>query len=396
MRHSVRLHTRVAPALLALGVLALGSIGPAQLRGQERADSLPAGAVPGRAPTEAPPRPAPRAGWTWDVSARADLGYATNVFQTDSATGDAFTRLGAAVFADRRSSGGRLTGRAELTRKFYREFSQADELEGFFDLTAAKELGALTAGLSLRSAYLDLRLLDREGNLLPRTTFASFSQRALGFFDLRLARTLYVAAEGGYRLKEYEETEGLTSLDYDEWSAKLGITRYLPWRLSLRLQGTWEDRAYRERRAADASGFLSERNPELQLRRLEGELRLRKRWGREGLAEAAVGLRGSEDRFEDELSYTQQSATVRLRHPSGEWLLGLRAGVTLRDFELRRSGAGEPLEEDYLTLETGIERKLGQGVRVLGGYELFRRSTNDVLGGYTLGNFQLGLVYVFF
>jgi hypothetical protein len=379
---------------------------PRRSRSLTRALALAALAPTGalaQAPAEAPQRAPERraadasepASWSFDLSARGDVGYDTNVFQTDSPRGDSFSRLGGVASAELENGRDRLRGRAQLRRKFYWELSQADELEGSLDVTASRDLGALLTGVGLSSDYLDLRLLDREGNLLPRATFASFSNRLLAFADLRVIEDLYLAAETGLRIKDYEETEGLGSLDYGEWSAEAGLTRYLPGRVSVRVLGSWDERDYQERRAADAAGFLNPDNPELRLRRLEGEARLRKRWGEEGLLQLVLAVRKSRDLFEDELTYGQRSATLRARHAVAGWLLSLRAGLVGRDFERRRSGSGEPLEEDFLTFEAELERALWPGARAAGGYQLYRRSTNDASGGYTVGTFQLGIVHVF-
>lgn len=384
--------------LRAVGCIALLAVVPADASAQR------AGGVRPPDPRPAAPQPVPdrrreaaREGrrWRFEASARAEVGYDTNVFHTDSATGDAFTRVGGWAFSETNGTTQRWSGRLEVNRKFYREFSRADELEGFLDLRTSRELGRLVAGAGLSSAFLELRLLDREGNLLPRTTFTSLSHRALGFADLRLAKDLYLGAEGGYRLKNYEETSGLPSLDYREWSAELGLTRYLPARLSLRLQGSWEQRGYRERQAADAAGVLDPSNPDLRLRQVEGEARLRKRWGKRGLLEATFALRENDDLFQDELTYRQRAGSLRMRHAIASWLLALGFGLTDRDFELRRSGADEPLREDYLTFAADVERTLWPKARALAGYSVFRRSSNDLLGSYTIGSFQLGLLHAF-
>ncbi|MFN2433584.1 MAG: hypothetical protein ABR599_12365 [Gemmatimonadota bacterium] len=341
------------------------------------------------------PRDAAAAAWRLRTTAGADVGWDSNVFQADSARGDGYGRLGGTATLSRESSRHRLSGYAELNRKFYWELSQADEWQAYLDLTASRDLGRLLAGAGLRSAYVDRRYLDREGNLLPRKTFASFSNRLLAFADLRLARDLYAAAEGGYRLRDYEETSGLTSLDYGEWTAELGLTRYLPARLSVRLQGRLEERAYDQRLAADAGGFLDAGNPELRLRQVEGEARVRKRWGREGLLEAVVALRSSQDVFEDELSYGQRSLAVRARHDLSGTRLAVRGAVVGRDFDLRRSGTGEPLEENFVTFDAEVERPLLSGATARGAYSLFRRSANEAGGSYTIGTLQAGVAYEF-
>lgn len=373
---------RLSPSLSAsLFVLAPAALLAGRASGQVRESSS------GRTPAEA--------SWRFDVAARAELGYDTNVFQTDSATGDAFTRLGGSASVKREGGRDRVSGRFGAARKLYSRFSRADELEGLLDVSASRDLGDVVAGLAGSASYLDLRLLDREGNLLPRTTFGSFSNRVLTFADVRLGKNLYLGAQAAYRLKDYEETAGLPSLDYGEWSAEAGLTRYLPGRSSIRLQGSWEERVYDERLAADAEGLLEPGNPELRLRRLEGEARLRKRWGEDGFLQAQVALRESADLFRGELTYLQRSGSLAARHSLSSWLVAVNAALIDRDFELRRSGGQDPLEEEFLRLEAHVERPLWQGARVSGTSSLSRRSGNDPLGDYTVGTFQLGLIHAF-
>lgn len=335
------------------------------------------------------------AGWKLGASARADLGYDTNVFQADRATGDAFTTLGFSASARREAERTRLSARLQANRRFYREFSRADEAEVFLDLAASRQVGAGRVGGGVSSSYLDLRVLDREGDFLPRSTFASFSSRAFGYAGSTVTRSFYVLALGSYRLKDYEETPDLESLDYGEWSAQLGVTRSLPIRFSLRLQGTLERRSYREILAGSSTGVDEQDNPELDLRRLQGEARLRKRWGRLAYAQAAFALRGSEDLFQDELSYRQRSGTFSLYQPIGRWRLDVSAALVGRDFDLRRSGTDEPLREDFRSVSAEIEGPLWEGAKVTGGWSLFNRATNDILGGYTVGTWRLGVTHAF-
>jgi hypothetical protein len=58
-------------------------------------------------------------------------------------------------------------------------------------------------------------------------------------------------------------------------------------------------------------------------------------------------------------------------------------------------GAEDPLSENYLSVDASLERTLWDGARLSGGYELFRRSTNDPGGDYVVSTWQLGLVHVF-
>ena len=333
--------------------------------------------------------------WLFTASGRADLGYDTNVFQTDAATGDAFTHVGGWAAVSRNDGRTLLRSRFELNGKFYRRFSKADEYEGLLDLTGARQFGPLRAGTVLNGTYLDLRALDREGNLLPRSTLASLSGRALAFADLRVTRTMYLSSEASYRYKNYEETSELTSLDYAEWAAELALSRYFAHRISLRVEGSLGQRNYSDLQAAESSGEILPGNPLLQVRRLQGSARLRKRWGLTGMLQATFSLRRSNDLFEDEMSSDQSVTTLRLRHPMGSWLLDAGGAYVNRDFDLRDVGVGEPLSEDYLSFDAHLERTLWDGARLSGGYELFRRSTNDPGGDYTVGTWQLGLVHVF-
>jgi hypothetical protein len=331
----------------------------------------------------------------FDPSIRAQLGYDTNVFRTDTATGDAFTRAGASMTFEYRGPKNRLTARLDGSHKFYQEFNQADESEVYSDITASRSLGSAVAGVALRSSYARLRLLDREGNFLPRSSFSSFSNRLLGFADLSLTKNLYLGAEFGYRIKNYEETRGLRSLDYTEPAAEVGLTQYLPKRLSLRLEGTWDERDYDERLAAGADGTVPPSNPLLTLRGLGVQSRIRKRWGTRGLLEASLGFRRSKDLFQDELSYDQRSADARASLPFGRWAVALRGAVVARDFDIRATGGSGPLEEDFLSVRADLERGLWAGAVLVGGYSLFRRSTNDPAGEYDIDTWQLGVVHIF-
>jgi hypothetical protein len=334
-------------------------------------------------------------GWRLSASGRADVGYDTNVFQTESATGDAFSQLGGSGTLSRHDGATLLRTRFELNGKFYRRFTKADEYEGLLDITGVRQLGPLRAGTVLNGTFLDLRALDREGNLLPRSTLASLSTRALAFADLRITPTLYLNSEASYRYKNYEETTDLTSLDYGEWGAELALSRYFRHRISLRVEGSLGQRDYRDLQSFTRSGEISPENPLLELRRIQGETRLRKRWGSTGMLQATFSLRRNDDLFQDEFSSDQLTGALRLRHPMGAWLVDLSGAFVNRDFELRDSGDGGSLEEDYLSVDARLERTLWDGARVIGGYELFQRATNDPDGDYTVSTWQLGLVHVF-
>ena len=204
-----------------------------------------------------------------------------------------------------------------------------------------------------------------------------------------------MSGETSYRYKNYEETPQLTSLDYAEWAAEVALSRYFAHRLSLRVEGTLGQRNYSDLQAAEPSGEIPPDNPLLQVRRLQGLARLRKRWGLTGMLQASFALRRSNDLFLDEMSSDQSVTTLRLRQPMGAWLLDAGGAFVNRDFDLRDVGADGPLSEDYLSLDARLERTLWDGARLSGGYELFRRSTNDPGGDYAVSTWQLGLVHVF-
>ncbi len=402
MRRDARspINNRAGGRLVArgLGLLVLALLLPLDAGSQQKPGER---AGPGAAAGKTGTAPAARAsaadssGWLFTASGRADLGYDTNVFQTEAATGDAFTQVGGSAAVSRNDGRTLLRSRFELNGKFYRRFSRADEYESLLDLTGARQFGPLRAGTVLNGTYLDLRALDREGNLLPRSTLASLSARALAFADLRITRTLYLSSEASYRYKDYEEAPQLTSLDYGEWAAELALSRYFAHRISLRVEGSLGQRNYSDLQAAQPSGEILPGNPLLQVRRVQGEARLRKRWGVKGMLQATFSLRRSDDLFREEMSSDQSVTTLRLRHPMGAWLLDAGGALVNRDFDLRDVGAGEPLAEAYLSFDARLERTLWDGARLSGGYDLFRRSTNDPDGDYTVGTWQLGLVHVF-
>jgi hypothetical protein len=402
MRRDARspIRSRAGGRLVArgLGLLALAVLPPLHAGAQQKPAGGPdSGVATGQSGTTPATHAsaADSSSWLFTASGRADLGYDTNVFQTDAATGDAFTQVGGWAAVSRNDGRTLLRSRFELNGKFYRRFSRADEYEGLLDLTGTRQFGPLRAGTVLNGAYLDLRALDREGNLLPRSTLASLSGRALAFADLRLTRTLYLSSEASYRYKNYEETPQLTSLDYAEWAAELALSRYFAHRISLRVEGSLGRRNYSDLQAAQPSGEILPGNPLLEVRRLQGSARLRKRWGLRGMLQATFALRRSDDLFLEEMSSDQSVTTLRLRHPMGPWLLDAGGAFVNRDFDLRDVGAAEPLSEDYLSFDARLERALWDGARLSGGYELFRRSTNDPDGDYTVSTWQLGLVHVF-
>ncbi|HEY7461485.1 MAG TPA: hypothetical protein VIC59_06390 [Gemmatimonadota bacterium] len=401
-------------AARAAGLLALAQLLPLVAAGQEQPAGKPgdpsgqpppaagAPAQPGApgagkaAPTRAAPPATPQPeGWRFLATGRADVGYDTNVFQTESATGDAFTQLGGWAAVSRNDGRTLLRGRVDVSGKLYGRFSRADEYEGLLDLTGARQFGPLRAGAILGGTYLDIRALDREGNLLPRSNLTSLASRAMAFGDLQVTRTLYLNGQALYRYKNYEETPDLTSLDYGEWSGELALSQYFPKRISIRVEGLLGQRDYSDLQAAQATGEILPANPLLQLRRFQGEARLRKRWGANGMLQATFSLRRYEDLYQDEMSSDQSTGTLRLRHPMGAWLFEVGGAFVSRAFDLRDSGAGEPLEEEYLAFDAHLERTLWAGARLSGGYDLFRRSTNDPDGDYTVGTWQLGLAHAF-
>lgn len=327
---------------------------------------------------EPPPPPEPEQTSIWDaidieleLRARAAGGHDTNVFRADrNRTADAYFRSQAELdLVAGFSTGTEVLFELAGENLLYAKQHKADE---HFFSTFAEVYHPLTNWLDVgfQNAFELSRqnLLDDNGDLFPRGRFGSLDEEPRVYAILRPHDRWGVETGASYRYKDYEENDGVESLDYQELRWDLAVSYKLSRqpRSRLKLRYRFRRRDYRQLRARGRSGVLEPDSPKLDLFRHQLSLS----WYQElKLADwfdarviASLGAVYNRDTFENDRSYRQLSASVRV-----EWWLipdmtRFEAGVlTLaRNFIVRQpAGQGGRLRHRLLDVSVEVWQRLG-------------------------------------
>jgi hypothetical protein len=337
------------------------------------------GVDPSRFPAFEPPpqRPeeAPSLWETIDIDlelrGRVAGGHDTNVFRADRGrSADAYVRgQGELDLAARLENGVELLFEVSGETMLYGHFHKADEhfLSSFAEVFVPVT-GWLDVGLQNALEYSKQNLLDDNGDLFPRGRFGSVDEEPRVYAIYRPRADLGVEVGASFRHKDYEENEGVESLDYQELRFDAAVSYKLSKqpRSRLKLRYRLRRRDYRQLRARARDGGLASDSPHLDLLRHQlslswyQELRLAD-W-LEARVIAGVGYVYNQDTFQNDRSYRQLSASLRV-----EWwilpdLTRLEVGLISlgRNFLVRQPlGRGGHLRHRLLDLQAEIWQRLG-------------------------------------
>lgn len=338
------------------------------------ADEMPTPDGPGvgrvRPPAPAPREPGPPAekapesgGYVESVDVdgrvRLELGYDTNVFRSERGhTGDGFFHgfgEGNALvhFQGERELFANLTAEGFA----YSQQNLTDEMYAstFLDYYHPLRKGLLDLDVQNTLEYSRQNLLDDNGDLLPREKYNAYDEEIHAALIVHLTDHLSWDVGGGYRYKNFEETHGLPSIDFQEVRGDSGLRFKIPWwpdgRLKLRF--IFRDRFYYDFKAALRDGAASPTDPKLELQRHQVRASYSQKLDVLGMQLLLVGgytFTYNEDLFENDRSYREHALSGRL-----EWWLvkdwtrlevEVRGGT--RSFLVRRTTLDQSLKQRYL------------------------------------------------
>lgn len=351
------------------------------------------------------------------LSIRAAAGGHSNVFLSDGGgVADAFVALGVEGDGEWTWDEGRLLLHGVGDVVLYRERGQADEYFGFADGWLFHRLSPdLTLSVADFLTAFELRVLDRQGELLPGGRLRLLGNDALAGLDWRALSRTYLALEAGYRSRNYEERDTLPSIDSGEPYAGFRLTHYLPAGWSLVGEAYYGVQRYAEQPARSLSGTgapgpgpppgtpgppgpPSPEAPELEIDRWETGATVQRRWGEGWRLEVSYKGRRDRDVFQGFQSYDQHGgeASVRLRPDSRTRLL-VEGSVSDRRFQR------QPVEDDpdaplrrerFWMLGTGVEWPVmdvgGAEVALWGRLSFTRKDSNAPQASFDLVRGFLG------
>lgn len=348
------------------------------------------------------------------LALRVAAGGHSNVFLADTApVGDVFAALEAEGDGEWAWEKGQLLvhGVGSVTR--FRDRSQADEYFGFADAWLSQRPSpSLALYLADFVTAFDLRLLDRQGELLPGGRLRLLGNEAMAGLEWRVGSRTYIAIEALYRSRNYEERDTLASIDSGEPRAGFRLTRTLPDGWSLSGEAYFGIERYAELRARPLQepgppfppgpppGPMPA-TPELEIERREAAAIVQRRWGDGWRLKLSYELRLARDRFRGFQSYDQHGGEASLfLRPDVRTLLQIEVHVTERRFEHQpvADDEGSPLRrERFWTLEAGVEWPVadlsGARLAFLGSITATRKISNapDASFDFVRGSLGTGL-----
>jgi len=123
----------------------------------------------------------------------------------------------------------------------YQRFPDANQfyIDGAFDLKHCLSKG-IDLGISQLISFNDLKLLDTEGETLPRNNIGSLNYQSRVYTTIQNGRDWVSEIGAGYRRKDVEETSGYSSLDLTTFFWRYGsLVLFFQKKLS-------QDQIYRE------------------------------------------------------------------------------------------------------------------------------------------------------
>lgn len=337
------------------------------------------------------------------LSVRAGAGGHSNVFLADTApVDDVFGALEVEGDGEWSWEEGRLLVHGIGNAVLFRDRGQADEYFGFADAWLLHRLApSLTLNLADFVTAFELQLVDRQGELLPGGRLRLVGNEILGGLEWQAGADTYLAVEAGYRSRNFEERDTLSSIDSGEPYAGLRLTRYLSEGWSVRGEARYGVQRYAELRARDpgeagnpdppggppgppGGPSAAADGPELEIGRWEAEAVAQRRWGDGWRLELAYELRLDRDRFRGFQSFDQHGAEVSLRlRPDIRTLVHVEAGVADRRFDRQpiAEDADAPLRrERFWSLKGGVEWPVmdlgGARLSLLGRIAATRKTSN--------------------
>jgi hypothetical protein len=349
-------------------------------------DEAPAPDAPaGSAPGKGEPAPQGEAGnrsvldgieTQFDGRIRLEMGYDSNVFRSERGhSGDSFFHgLGEGNALVRFPGESELWVNGVAEGFHYLDFGLADEMYASCFADYYHPLGSIF-DLDFQNTveYSRQNLLDDNGDLLPRQKYNAIDEEFHAAVIAHLGKWLSWDAGAGYRVKHFDPTVGLPSLDFQEIRGDTGLKWKIPWwpdgRLKVRY--IFRDREYFEFQAALRNGTSTPSDPKLELQRHQVKTTYSQKVELFDMVfTAALGytFTYNQDTFQNDRSYREHAISFRL-----EWWIvkewtklefELRAGT--RSFLVRRTILDQPLRQRYLDVSMLFSQKIIEHLSLVG------------------------------
>jgi len=292
----------------------------------------------------------------------------------------------------------------------YQRFNDANQfyIDGAFDLKHRLSKG-IDLGISQLISFNDLKLLDTEGEPLPRNNIGSLNYQTRVYTTIEIGRDWVSEVGGGYRRKDMEETSGFSSLDLTTFFGDTGLWYFFAEKSFLRIKTIMNFILYDELNAGSAETSLPElKNPILELRRHDIKFKIYFREFSRMHIFGSSRFRYNEDVYENDLTYIQYEGMGRVKL-SLFWdiIFDTSLAVRTRDYKVRAANvffiqstnqiftSMETLQEEFMIFETSISREIWDHLNMAIRYVWMKKNTNAIGGDFvnSLGMFSLQIPF---
>jgi len=194
---------------------------------------------------------------------------------------------------------------------------------------------------------------------------------------------------GGFRYKNFEQTHGLPSLDFQEFRGDTGLRFSIPWWPDGRLKARYvfREREYYEFRASTRGGGASPLDPKLELRRHQVRTSYSQKvdlFDMSFTVSGAYTFTFNQDVFRNDRSYREHALSGRLEWwPIPEWTrLEAEVRTGTRSFLVRRTLLDKALRQRYLDCSLLVWQKVFDHVAIVGEIGWYIYHSSDVRESY--------------
>ena len=375
---------------------------------------------PSPAPAEPPPPSSILDGikTEFDGRVRLELGYDSNVFRSEHGlTSDEFVHGFAEANALVRFKESERELFANVTAEGFNYFDQwkADEMyvSSFLDYYHPLTFISPILDLDIQNTveYSRQKLLDDNGDLLPREDYNALEEEIHVALVAHLGEHISWDVGGGFRYKDFENNIDrtgpvpvrLASLDFEEYRGDTGLRFKIPWWADgrLKLRYIFRQREYSELIAQLRNGDQSQGDPTLELRRHQLKTSYSQKLELfDTVITATVGysFTYNQDTFEGDRSYREHSGSARiewwLKKDTTRFEAELRGGT--RSFLIaqrqRANPSIEPQDQSYIDVSFLFWQKLIEHVALVGeiGFDVYN-SDDSLIPSYRRVLVQLGV-----
>jgi len=285
----------------------------------------------------------------------------------------------------------------------HQQFSSLNQADRTFTNTALDYRYFISSffgfGLSNTLSYADLKLIDTEGNALPREKFQSLTEQVRIYGLFFPSKVVELELGGAFRIMDLEEEVGQESLDFQEFGMDLSSKIYLAPKLNARLKYKYAVISYDERQASNRltsfNGFINPNNPAVRINRHEISSRLQYGKNTHYNIEVRGRLRINDDRFEDHFSYREGEVRGRIEAKKFLKIATLDAKLSYKDryYTDRRNelGSGAALKEGFLIYDLNLHGNLWDWFQAYMNYQWIHAVSNKSIREF---NDHIGLLGV--